>query len=97
MPARRPVSIESAARKDLATMPPEFRNGAVAKSYLLLCRRLDSGVSARDAAGLAREIRLCLLTLYDLAPARHKDDPIDEVKTRREQRMAKLPNAVTAS
>jgi len=96
MPARRALSVEAAARKDLATMPTEFRNGAVAKSYLMLCRRLDSGVSARDAAGLTREIRLCLLTLYDLAPAKHKDDPVDEVKNRREQRMAKLPNA-TAS
>ena len=93
MPARRPVSVETAARKDLATMPPEFRNGAVAKSYLMLCRRLDSGVSARDAASLTREIRLCLLTLYDLAPAKHKDDPVDEVKARREDRMKKLPNA----
>jgi len=65
-----------------------YRNSAIARSYLMLARRLDAGVSARDAAQLAREMRLCLLALYELAPARSEADPIDELQAKREQRMS---------
>jgi hypothetical protein len=81
-------AVERAARKDLSALPPEYRSGAVARAYLMLGRRLDQGVSARDAAQLTREMRLCLLALYQLAPARHESDPVDELKARRETRMA---------
>lgn len=90
MTARRPLSVETAARKDLAALPAEYRNSAVAKSYLLLARRLDLGVSARDAAQLTREMRLCLLALYDLAPAKHENDPADELRAKREERMRSI-------
>jgi hypothetical protein len=85
--AARLAPIEAAARHDLAALPPQYRNSAVGKTYLLLARRLDAGVSARDAAQLAREMRLALLALYELAPAQMPDDPADELTARREARM----------
>jgi hypothetical protein len=84
----RPISVEAAARKDLAALPDMYRNSAVAKTYLALARRIDMGVSARDAAALTREIRMCLLTLHEMAPVKTPDDPLDEVRARREVRMA---------
>ena len=79
--------VERSAKKDLAALPPEYRSSAIAQGYLLLARRLDQGISARDSAQLAREMRLTLLTLNDLAPAKHDSDPVDELKARRETRM----------
>ena len=87
---RRPLAVEAAARKDLRAFPSAYRDSAVGKTYLLLARRLDAGLSARDAATLAREMRLTLLALYDLAPPHREDDPMDELRERRERRMQQL-------
>lgn len=89
MVARRPLAVEAAAKRDLGSLPPQYRNSAIARAYLMLARRLDAGVSARDASQLAREMRLCLLALYELAPAKQETDPVDELKARREQRIEK--------
>ncbi len=88
MTARRPLAVEAAAKRDLATMPAEYRNSAIGKVYLLLARTLDVGVPARDKAVLGREMRLCLEMLHTLAPPSAKDDFVDEVKARREARMS---------
>ena len=92
-PRRRAGTVEAAARRDLAALPPTYRNSAVAKAYLLMARRLDAGVSARDTAQVTREMRLCLLALYELTPAKHANDPVDELKAKREQRLQDLPEA----
>lgn len=91
MPARRKAgTLESAARRDLRSLPPAYRNSAIAQTYLLMARRLDAGVNARDTATLARELRLALLVLYDLSPPAREDDAVDELRKRREERMAGL-------
>ena len=87
MPPRRPLAIETAARRDLKALPREYSDSAVGKSYLLLARRLDAGVSTRDAATLAREMRLALLALHELAPPKAEDDFVDELRVAREKRM----------
>lgn len=81
------LAIERAARRDLNALPELYRTSAVAKSYLLLARRLDAGVSARDSATLTREMRLCLMALYELAPPQEEGDFVDEIAQRREARM----------
>jgi hypothetical protein len=93
MQRRRRLSVETAAKRDINALPDQYKRSAVAESYLMLSRRLDAGVSARDAASLTRELRLCLLTLYELAPAKSPIDPVDEVRHQREQRMSQLPGA----
>jgi hypothetical protein len=78
---------ELAARRDLRALPKLYGTSAVAKGYLELARILDLGVPARDAAAVQREMRLTLMTLYDLAPAKPEDDFVDEVRLKREERM----------
>lgn len=88
---RRPVlAVERAARKDLSALPLEYRNSAIAKGYLLLARRLDAGVSARESAGLLREMRMTLLTLHELSPPAAEESFTDELQAKREKWMAGL-------
>ena len=90
MARRPPTPVETAARRDLRALPRPYRDGAVGKAYLELARILDAGVPARDAAAVAREMRLCLLTLYDLAPPKAEADFVDEVRLKREKRMREV-------
>jgi hypothetical protein len=87
----RPVlAVERAARKDLRALPPDYRDSAIAKGYLLLARRLDAGVSARESAGLLREMRMTLLTLHELSPPAGEESFTDELQARREKWMVNL-------
>lgn len=87
----RPVlAVERAARKDLRELPEPYRSSAVAKGYLLLARRLDAGVSARDSATLLTAMRHALRDLHEMAPPVAEDSFVDEVAQRREQWMKKL-------
>jgi hypothetical protein len=80
--------VESAVAADLAALPENLRKCAIAASVLRLALELDTGVvMGRDAAGHAREIRLAMLTLRELAPAGEKGDQTDEVRERRERRL----------
>lgn len=88
---RRPVlAVERAARKDLRAFPPEYRDSAIAKGYLLLARRLDAGVSAGESARLLREMRMTLLTLNELSPPASEESYTDELQARRERWMTNL-------
>ena len=86
--SRRPHSVEAAARRDLAALPPLYRNSALAGCYLMLARRMDAGVATRDMGQLAREMRQCLMALYQMAPVKEADDPADELARKREERMS---------
>jgi hypothetical protein len=85
---RRPQSIEASARHDLAALPPMYQFSALAGCYLALARRMDAGVPTRDMGQLAREMRQCLMALYQMAPVKEADDPADELARKREERMA---------
>jgi len=54
---------------------------------------LDAGPPARDAAALAREMRLCYMSLEAMAPRKADDDFVDEVRQRREARMREAGSA----
>jgi hypothetical protein len=89
MAARRPQTpAETAARRDLRQLPKPYRDSAIGKAYLALAEMLDAGPPARDAAALAREMRLCYMALEAMAPRKADDDFVDEVRQRREARMA---------
>jgi hypothetical protein len=79
--------VETACKRDLTRFPPYMRTTGPAIAMLALARRFDLGVSTRDACLLSREIRLCLRTLSDLAPAALANDPVDELRAARERRM----------
>lgn len=82
--------IEKAARRDVRAMPDEFRSCAVAVAYIMLARRLDAGMSPRDAGTVARELRMALLTLHEMAPPKRENDFVDEVRVKREQRLGAI-------
>jgi hypothetical protein len=84
---RRPLSAEAAARRDLRALPKDISTGALGTAYVILARRMDSGVSTRDAATLAREMRMALLAMHEMAPPAAEDDFVDELRVKREQRM----------
>jgi hypothetical protein len=82
-------SVESAVLNDLARLPQDMRQGGVARVALYCAQQLDEGLlSPRDAAGYAREIRLALAQLREMAPGEVKGDATDEVRARRERRLA---------
>lgn len=90
---RAPLSIEAAARRDLRAFPPEYRNSAIAKAYLLMARRLDAGLSAGETARLVQQMRMTLLTLNELAPPAPEASHTDELQAKREQWMKNLARA----
>lgn len=84
-----PGVMESAVISDLAQLPEQMRRGGVAAVALSCARTLDEGgLPPRDAAGFAREIRLSLAQLREMAPGDVKGDVTDEVSQRRERRLA---------
>jgi hypothetical protein len=81
--------VELAVRRDLARYPDDMRKGGIAAAALRLASELDAHlVVGRDAAGHAREIRMCLTQLHDFAPGEVRGDSTDEVRERRERRLA---------
>lgn len=56
-------AIGRAARAELRTLPAAVRSSALAAAVLELARRLDAGPPDREAALLARELRLALSDL----------------------------------
>lgn len=90
-PARRRRIIgpeERSVREDLKTFPPEVRKGSIAASMISLAQEVDvGGMTVRDKTQAIREIRLCYMTLRELAPAGIGDDELDRQRKKREERM----------
>jgi hypothetical protein len=83
------LSLEESVMVDLAALPPNMRRGGVARVAVMCARILDQGgLPPRDAAGFARELRLSLAQLREMAPGQVKGDMTDEVQERRLKRLA---------
>lgn len=88
-PPRRKGPVEAGVHKDIARLPDAMRKGGIAAAALTLAQELDTGeLPPRESAGHAREIRQCLTTLAEMAPGDVKGDQTDEVRERRERRLA---------
>jgi hypothetical protein len=61
--SERSKAVERAAQAELKALPVPVRTGALAAALLELARRLDGGPADREAAHLARELRLGLADL----------------------------------
>lgn len=84
-----PGPMERAVVVDLGELPLKLRNGGIAAVALMCARVLDEGgLPPRDAAGFAREVRLSLAQLREMSPGEVKGDVTDEVRERRERRLA---------
>lgn len=86
---QRELTMEESVKNDLEELPEKMRRGGVARVAIMAARVLDvGGLSPRDAAGFARELRLALAQLREMQPGEVKGDMTDEVKQRRERRLA---------
>lgn len=82
-------TLEESVMVDLAMLPSAMRRGGVARVAVMSARILDEGgLTPRDAAGFMRELRLALAQLREMAPGEVKGDVTDEVRQRREKRLA---------
>jgi hypothetical protein len=88
-PRRKTGPVERAVKKDLKGLPADVAAGAVASSMLTLAVRADSGaLEPRDLAQVLRELRQCAQYVRDISPPAGQGDEIDELRKRREQRLA---------
>ena len=82
-------SLEEATYSDLSRYPAAIRDGGVAQLALDLARLMDIGdILPRDRAALAQQYRQCMDNLRLQAPGDIKGDLTDELRQRREKRMA---------
>jgi len=70
VPGEPKSGVRAAAQQELDTLPEALRGSTLAATVLELAARLDAGPGDRDAAGLARELRLALAQLHGLASQR---------------------------
>lgn len=84
------MGIYSSVCRELDRLPSELRDGGVAATVLLCAKALDEGgLIPRDAAQFIREIRLSLAYLREIAPGEAVGDKTDELRQKREARLAK--------
>lgn len=89
MTYRRIGAQERAVRADLRRLPDEVAKGAVARAMLILAQLADTGeLAARDLAQVLRELRQCSQYLREISPVAGAGDEIDELRKRRERRLA---------
>lgn len=70
-------TVEKAARAELRALSPELRRSTLAAAVLELAKRLDAEPSDREAATIARELRLALGDLERRASVRPDGEVID--------------------
>jgi hypothetical protein len=71
------MSVEVAARSEIKALPAEIARSTLAVAAIELARRLDGEPSDREAATVARELRLALGELHRLAAAAEPEGEID--------------------
>lgn len=68
-------------------MPDDLRESSLAVACLILARRIDHQLPAREVAGVARELRLTLAELTAKVPAGQEGTKSDELRVRRARRI----------
>ena len=79
-------AIEASVRREIRSMPADLRASTLATTALLLAKRLDAGLPAREVSGVARELRQNMSSLLERAPAKPQGDLVDELRARRAER-----------
>jgi hypothetical protein len=80
--------VQAAVARDLRTLPKDLQQGAIAAAMISLARDMDQGtVASKDAATVARELRLAWAQLQESKPAGGTGDKTDEVRDARERRL----------
>jgi hypothetical protein len=88
VPPRRKGDIELGLDADLRSMPTALRRGTLARTARSLAQDMDAGgMTARDKAGIARELRMVMIQLNEMTTGERKGDTTDDLRARRERRL----------
>jgi hypothetical protein len=89
----RPPSIEEGVLLDLEAFPEKMREGAIARTALLLARQLDAmwpAMSPRDVASYVQRIGVAVTQLREMSPGEAKGDSTDGAREARETRLLRV-------
>lgn len=89
---------EAAVRRDLdaiAKRDPDLAKSGLANVALTLARGLDSDSSLTSKSHAAGQLRDTLTQLFEMAPDENKEDTVDQIGAKREQRRSKGKPAAT--
>lgn len=89
-------SVVAAVARDLAAIAkrdPELAESTLAASALALAAEMDSQTSATSKSMCARVLLDTMTRLFELAPDKGEVTPLDEIRARRDRKVARLPNA----
>jgi hypothetical protein len=85
-----PGEIEAGVLLDLEAFPAKMRQGAIARTALLLARQLDQmavAMSPRDVASYVQRIGVAVTQLREMSPGEAKGDSTDAAREARETRL----------
>lgn len=80
--------MEAAVAAEVAEFPAAVRGRPAAVAAILLARRMDAAIPSADLGGIARELRITLRVLGELAPKEQEASVRDDLRRRREERIA---------
>ena len=88
-PPRKKGDAEKGLDYDLGKLPEEYRKGGIAAVARILARSMDAGgMTARDEAGHAAQIRQALVQLREWAPSAEAGDATGEAQAASESARA---------
>ena len=89
-PEPEPGEIEAGVLLDLQAFPAGMREGAIARTALLLARQLDTRADIlppRDVASYVQRIGVAVTQLREMSPGEAKGDATDAAREARETRL----------
>lgn len=82
-----PRPLERATRAELRLRRLSVQDNALAALAVVLARTLDAGPEAKEAPGLARELRAAMVELARSAPKAEATSVVDELRAKRTARL----------
>lgn len=93
-PVRKLGQVEAATERDLAKLPTDLGESALAASALALARELDGGGNSATSKSMCAKAHMEILDrLRELAPPAEVKDGLDDLKARRAKRLARKAKA----
>lgn len=81
-------AVTKATNNELAELGVDTTANAQAAAAVRLAKEMDSATDPRHAAAVARELRQAMAVVRAAAPPKQRGDRVDEIETRRQQRLA---------
>lgn len=76
--------LEAAVRRDLSALPGKLATGQLAVAAMMLARRWDHVLPAREVAAVSRELRHVMTDLRKMTPSMTASDKTDQLRARRQ-------------